>query len=72
MAAGMQITEDSIIGQAELLARVASLTPLIEETAARSKTLGTLAPEVSSSVAPSQTVRPVERTRSRRLRHRFS
>ena len=46
MTAGMQITGDSIIGRAELLARVASLTPLIEETAARSEALGTLVPEV--------------------------
>ena len=46
MTADTETTEGPVIDRAELLARVAALTPLIEENATRSEDLGTLAPEV--------------------------
>lgn len=46
MTAGARNTQSPVIDRAELLARVASLTALIEDSAGRSEALGTLAPEV--------------------------
>ena len=50
MTTGLEIAAGPKMERAELLARVASLTPLIEEYAARSEVLGTLAPEVAAAL----------------------
>jgi alkylation response protein AidB-like acyl-CoA dehydrogenase len=50
MIAGQDSSADRAVGRAELLARVAELTPLIEETATQSEALGTLVPELVSAL----------------------
>ena len=50
MTVSAQISEGPVIIRAELLARVASLTSLIEEFAAESEAQGTLAPEVVAAL----------------------
>ena len=50
MTASAQILERPVINRAELMARVASLTSLIEEFATESEAQGTLAPEVVAAL----------------------
>ncbi|MBT5194869.1 MAG: hypothetical protein HOM07_21170, partial [Rhodospirillaceae bacterium] len=50
MTADTQARTEQVIDGSELLARVASLTPLIEENAGRSEAMGTLAPEVVAAL----------------------